>query len=193
MNDESFPARPIPEGAVLIPENAKCAYKGELFDVYRFPQKMYDGSTKIFEMLRRPDTVLVVPVTDDGKIWVIREEQPHRGLKEMRLPGGRADMPNETALQAAQRECEEEIGIRFKEWYYLESMQPERKIDWFVHVFVAREPYETVPTQHDNGEKIEVYQTSYEEFLEKGYSSKRIKAFEELKTLDDLMARARRV
>lgn len=193
MNEESFPARPIPEGAVLIPENAECAYKGELFDVYQWQQEMFDGSFEAFEMIKRPDTVLVVPVTNDGKIWVLREEQPHRGLIEMRLPGGRADVAGETVLQAAQRECEEEIGVRLKEWYYLESVQPERKIDWFVHVFLARKPYETVPTRHDNGEKIEVYQTTYENFLKEGNLKKPVRVFEECKTLDELTARARRV
>ena len=186
----TFPARPIPEGATLVPEQAELAYKGEIFNVYQWKQEMYDGSLETFEMLKRPDTVLIVPVTKDGKIWVIREEQPARGVQEMRIPGGRADIPGETVLEAAKRECEEEIGIRFKEWRYLESVQPERKIDWFVHVFLASEPYETVPTQHDAGEKIEVYEVSYAELLEKGLSSRDVKVFQKCRTLDELFSGA---
>ncbi len=185
--------RPIPEGAILIPKEARLAFKGEIFDVYQWPQEQFDGSIKTFEMIKRPDTVLIVPVTNDGKLWVMREEQPGRGVREMRLPGGRADVPGETVLEAARRECEEEIGVRFREWYHLETMQPENKIDWFIHVFVAKAPYETVPTRHEAGEKIEIYQVSYNEFLEKGLPVKRIRAFEECKTLDELFTRARRV
>jgi len=189
----TLPARPIPEDAVLIPENATKVFTGDVFDVYQWPQKMYDGSTKTFEMIKRPDTVLIVPVSEDGKIWVIREEQPGRGWREIRLPGGRADVPGETTLQAAQRECEEEIGLRFADWSYLESSQPERKIDWYIHIFLAKNPSETVPARHDGGEKIEMYQVSYEEFLTQGRHAKRVQIFEECKTLDELLARAQQV
>ena len=193
MNGKSFPARPIPEGAVLIPDNATKVFSGEIFDVYQSPQEMYDGSIKTFEMLKRPDTVLVVPVTQEGKVWAIKEEQPGRGVREMRLPGGRMDVPGETALQAAQRECEEEIGVRFNEWYYLESMQPVKKIDWYVHVFVAKDVSGIVPTRHDNGEKIEIFQTTYKKFRLESDEAYKVVAFRSAKTLNELMARAKRV
>lgn len=186
----TFPARPIPEGAILIPENATLAFKGEIFDVYQWPQEQFDGSIKTFEMIKRPDTVLIIPVNDDGKLWVIKEEQPGRGIRGMRLPGGRVDVPGKTVFEAAKRECEEEIGVRFKEWYYLESIQPERKIDWLIHIFLAKMPTETVPTRHEVGEKIEIFQASYEEFLKRGLSSKRIQVFEECATLDELFLKA---
>lgn len=193
MTNNSLPNRPIPEGAVVIPENAECAYKGDIFEVYRWPQRMFDGSTKMFEMVRRPDSVLVVPITDDGKLMVIREEQPGRMVREMRLPGGRMDVPGETALEAVQRECEEEIGMRFNEWYYLESMQPVRKIDWYVHIFIAKSLSERVPARHDSGEKIELLQTTYEEFIRQSDEAYKSQAFRECKTLDELFARARKV
>jgi 8-oxo-dGTP pyrophosphatase MutT (NUDIX family) len=102
-------------------------------------------------------------------------------------------VPGETVLQAAQRECEEEIGVRFSDWRYLESSQPERKIDWYIHIFLASSPSETVPTRHDGGENIEMYQVSYEEFLKRGRHSKRVQIFDECSTLDELLARAQPV
>lgn len=193
MTDNPLPARPIPKGAVLIPKNATKVFSGEIFDVYQTPQKMYDGSIQTFEMLKRPDTVLIVPITEEGNLWVINEEQPGRGVRELRLPGGRMDVPGETALQAAQRECEEEIGVRFKEWRYLESMQPVRKIDWYVHIFVARNVSEFVPVRHDSGEKIEIFQTTYEEFRTQSDEACTVEAFRSCKTLDELVARAQQV
>lgn len=35
----------IPENAKLIPAEAECKFRGELFDVYQWPQEMFDGST----------------------------------------------------------------------------------------------------------------------------------------------------
>ena len=45
--------RTLPAGAHLIPPEAKCVFRGKIFDVYQWPQRLYDGSTATFEMLRR--------------------------------------------------------------------------------------------------------------------------------------------
>ncbi len=36
-----------------IPPNAKRVFKGIIFDVYQWQQKMFDGSKETFEMLKR--------------------------------------------------------------------------------------------------------------------------------------------
>ena len=51
--------RVLPKGARLIPREAGCVFRGEIYEVHQWPQKMPDGSVKTFEMLRRPDTVMV--------------------------------------------------------------------------------------------------------------------------------------
>jgi hypothetical protein len=37
---------------------------------------MFDGSTKIFEKLKRNNTVDVVAVSNDGGIFILEEKQP---------------------------------------------------------------------------------------------------------------------
>ena len=66
----------VPSNAVLIPRHAKRVFKGEIFEVYQWPQEMFDGSIKTFEMVRRPDTVATIAVIED-KIIVLEEEQPN--------------------------------------------------------------------------------------------------------------------
>jgi hypothetical protein len=73
-----------------IPENAKLAFKGKIFDVYQWEQEMYDGSKTIFEKIKRPDTVVVFPVLDDGTILLTEQEQPGRE-PFIDAPGGRVD------------------------------------------------------------------------------------------------------
>ena len=46
----------------MIPKNAKRAYKGDIYEVYTWPQKLYDGSVQMFEGIRQPDNVQVIPV-----------------------------------------------------------------------------------------------------------------------------------
>jgi hypothetical protein len=65
----------LPSNAALIPDNASLAFKGQIFDVYQWPQIMFDGSTKTFEMLKRPDTVQIILVRDN-KILLVEDEQP---------------------------------------------------------------------------------------------------------------------
>src|SRR3990167_10917443 len=104
----------VPRGAHLIPKNAKKVFTGVIYDVYQWQQELFDGSKTIFEMLRRPDTVTVIPVIDE-KILTIEDHQPHTGSK-MSFPGGRVDPDDQSTLEAAQRETEEETGYVFDSW-----------------------------------------------------------------------------
>jgi hypothetical protein len=67
----------VPANAILIPDNAKCVFKGEIFAIYQWPQKMVDDSTEIFEMAKRSDTVEFIAVKD-RKLLLINEAQPGR-------------------------------------------------------------------------------------------------------------------
>jgi len=60
----------------MIPPEAQCVFAGEIFSVYQWPQRLYDGSVATFEMVRRPDTVFVIAVDDAGNVLVNDEEQP---------------------------------------------------------------------------------------------------------------------
>jgi hypothetical protein len=43
-----------------IPEHAKKVFAGKTFDVYHYEQKMFDGSTQIFEKLKRNHSVDII-------------------------------------------------------------------------------------------------------------------------------------
>lgn len=143
----------LPHHAILVPDNAKRVFKGMIFDVYQWPQKMFDGTERTFEMLRRPDTVQVIAVKD-GKVVIVYDEQPNRGV-ELSFPGGRADEDN-SWLGAAKRELLEETGLTFKNWKLLAAYQPMPKIEQFVAWFVVTDFVSEQPQQLDGGEKIEV-------------------------------------
>lgn len=48
-----------------IPINARRVFKGIIFDVYQWEQKMFDGNFKTFEMLKRPNTVEIIAIRDN--------------------------------------------------------------------------------------------------------------------------------
>ncbi|HVW23365.1 MAG TPA: NUDIX domain-containing protein [Candidatus Saccharimonadales bacterium] len=143
----------LPANAALIPANAKPVFKGQIFDVWQWPQEMFDGSTETFEMLRRPDTVQVIVVRDQ-QILLVEDEQPGRSVR-LHFPGGRVDDKDDSWLAAAQRELLEETGLSCADWRLIDVQQPAIKIEWFTPIFLAQNVTSEVAAQVDvAGEKI---------------------------------------
>jgi len=153
-----------PESKQPIPEHAKRVFKGVVFDVYQWEQEMYDGTKKIFEKLKRPDTVLVLPVTDDGKVILTKQEQPGKE-PFVGLAGGRVD-EGEDILEATKRELLEETGYEAREYILYKSEHATSKIDWVVYIFVAKGLTKSTEQNLDSGEKIEVFSVTLDELLE---------------------------
>ncbi len=136
------------------PKNAKVAYRGKLFEVLKWRQRLFDGSHTTFEALRRPDTALVLPVTDDGDILFVHETQP--GMADMfRVMSGRLER-DETATGAAHRELREETGYEAAELRLWDAWQPVNKIDWAVYLFVAHGLRRVGSPKLDAGERLSV-------------------------------------
>lgn len=152
----------LPDDAILIPDNAEVVFSGKIFDVYQWPQMLFEGSVATFEMLKRPDTVQVI-VEDKGKLILIDDEQPGRA-SHVHFPGGRVDPEDSSWLEAAKRELKEETGIECKEWKLIAVVQPQPKIEWFVPWYLATDVTNRgVQSTDDGGEKIEVLERGFNE------------------------------
>ncbi len=163
----------------MIPGNAKQVFKGILFDVYQWKQKMFDGSTQTFEAVKRVPSVQVIPVTKDKKILLLRERQPDTKTF-ISLPGGMIAR-DETPRQAAKRELLEETGFRPKKLLYWKKTNIGGKIDWETHYFIAYDCEKIVSPKHDSGEKIRITKKDFESFLlETQKKSFRNKGFSDL-------------
>lgn len=153
----------MPNKKNKFPKNAKRVFKGEIFEVWQWPQKMYDGSVATFEMLKRPDTATVIPVVDD-KILILTQEQPNRPKAFYSIAGGRVDK-GETALGAAKRELLEETGYVSRDWKLWQTINPVNKISWTVYTYIARDCIYWQAPRLDAGEKITTKLISFDEFL----------------------------
>lgn len=152
-----------PKSKQPLPENAKKVFSGIIFDVYQWQQKTFDGSIETFEKLKRPDTVVVFPVADDGRIILTQQEQPGKE-PFIGAAGGRVD-GDEDILDAAKRELREETGYEADEFVLWKSVQPISKIEWATYVFVARKLKKVADPSLDPGEKIQLLPVAFEEFL----------------------------
>ncbi len=147
-----------------IPPDAKKVFKGVIFDVYQWKQKLFDGSYETFEKLKRPDTVLIIAVTEDHKILSSYQEQPGK-VPFRGLLGGRID-EGEAPLEAAKRELREESGYESDEWFLFDAIQPVSKIDWVVYTFVAKGCKKTSNQKLEAGEKIALEPVTFERFVD---------------------------
>lgn len=155
-----------PKSSQPIPENAKQSFKGVLFDVYQWEQELFDGTKKIFEKVKRPDTVVVFPVLPDGKIILTKQEQPGRE-PFIAATGGMVD-EGEDILTAAKRELLEESGYEAEEFILWDSQHPSAKIDYVVYTFIAKGLKKVADLHLDAGEKIELMMVTFDELLEIG-------------------------
>jgi len=147
-----------------IPKQAKQIFKGEIFDVYQWPQKMYDGSVATFEMIKRPDTVEII-ATRDNKVVVCRQKQPQHTSYYHSLLSGRMDKKGETPLQAAKRELLEESGLVSNDWKLFKVYMPVSKMEWNIYVYIAKDCTYTKKQNLDNGEKIMIREISFDNFF----------------------------
>src|SRR6266566_6607661 len=155
---------PRPASRQPIPPNARRVFRGTLFDVYQWEQQLFDGSTAVFEKLKRPDTAYVIPVTPGRKLLLAEQVQPG-ATPVVGLLGGRLE-DGETPEDGARRELLEEAGLEPGRLLLWDSYQFLPKIDWAIFTFVAYDCQAVKGQSLDAGEKIKLIQVSFDELLD---------------------------
>lgn len=153
-----------PQSKQSLPKGAKRVFKGVIFDVYQWRQKMFDGSVQTFEKLKRADTVIIVPVTKEGKIILTTQKQPAK-KSFIGVVGGRVEN-GESIIEAAHRELLEEAGCKTDKLELWNAVQPVGKIEWSVYTFIAKNCEIICTPGLDAGEKIELKTVTFEEFVD---------------------------
>jgi ADP-ribose pyrophosphatase YjhB (NUDIX family) len=146
-----------------LPKNAKKVFEGIIFDVFQWPQKMFDGSIATFEKIVRENTVVVVPIIGN-KIVILKQKQPGFNWY-YDLPSGRMDKLGESPKQAALRELREETGLVPKKIKLWKTYKPSGKVLQKVYFFIAYDCSKGYEQKLDPGEKIQVGYKTFEEFL----------------------------
>jgi ADP-ribose pyrophosphatase len=146
-----------------IPVEAKLVFKGVIFEVWQWQQKMFDGTAKTFERIWRPPTVEVI-ATVGSKILIEYQDQPDN-KNIVNLVSGRADQGTDM-LEEAKRELLEETGYQSNDWRLFWKHGGSGKVLHDVYFFIARDCKKVSEQKLDAGAKIETKLISFEDFLE---------------------------
>jgi ADP-ribose pyrophosphatase len=71
-----------------------------------------DGTTFERDVVHHPGAVVVVPVTDDGEVILVRQYRAAIDGELLEVPAGKRDVTDEPVELTAHRELEEEVGMK---------------------------------------------------------------------------------
>lgn len=141
------------------------AYQGSFLKVLRDEVELPNGKKSIREYIPHPGAALVIPVTDSGKLVMIRQYRYPLQAEFIEFPAGKLDA-GEEPLTAAKRELEEEIGQSAKDFRHLTTIHPVIGYsDEKIEIYLARGLFEV--KQHlDEDEFLNIFETTFEEAME---------------------------
>jgi 8-oxo-dGTP pyrophosphatase MutT (NUDIX family) len=148
----------------LLPLSAHKVFSGKLFSVYQWDQKQFDGSMSLFEKAELRPAVFVFAVTKENKLLLLREEQPG-SLPYTSLPAGGKE-ENETEEEAVKRELLEETGYQAESYEKFDEYFGSSKVIFHQTVFIAKGVKKVQEPCCEPGEKIEVFEISFDEFFD---------------------------
>ena len=148
-----------------IPDKSELVFKGRNWSVYQWYEKMYDGTEELFEGLRKNSSAAKIIATMNGKVLFTKESQP--GMTDYySLPGGTIE-EEELPLDAAKRELLEEVGLESDDWelFMKFDMVGLPRLEYYTYIYIARNCRKIAEQRLDNGEKIDLVEGTFEEFV----------------------------
>lgn len=171
----------------VIRMDRQLKYTGAILKIYE-DTVIANGHEAHWDFIHHDGAAAVVPVTDDGKLLMVRQFRNALNRETLEIPAGKLDDPNEPKIECAYRELEEETGYRCEKLEYLMSMNTTVAFcDEAIDIFVARN---LIPShQHlDEDEVIFVEEWDIADLEELIYSGKMTDA----KTVAAILAYARK-
>lgn len=138
--------------------SSESLHRGRIFDVTRERVRLPSGLEQELEIVRHAGAVAIAALDADGQLVLVRQYRQAVGEWLVEVPAGRLES-GEDAQSAAQRELEEETGLRARRWSTLARFWPapgfcsER-----MTLFLAQdlEPAGAARRAHDADEELEV-------------------------------------
>ena len=94
----------------IVPQEIRKVFEGRIITVQVETIALPKGGRLNAEIVRHPGSVVIVPVTAEGRVILVRQYRHAIGRSVWELPAGSLE-PGEDPAKAAARECQEEITL----------------------------------------------------------------------------------
>lgn len=158
--------------------------KGSIIDYYKDTVITPEGNVVRWDYVDHKGAAAVVPITDDGKILMVRQYRNALDRYTLEIPAGGLKIPDEPTKEAALRELEEETGFYSLDAELLITIRTtvafsNEKID----IYVARNLQESAQNL-DEDEYIDVKAYTIDELIGRIYQGR----IEDSKTIAAILA-----
>lgn len=143
---------------------SRRVFEGRIVNLRVDTVELPDGHRATREIVEHIQAVTILPVESDGRIVMVRQYRLPVGAVMLELPAGSAD-PGEEPATAAQRELQEETGLRAGRLSPLGGFWvAPGYCEEYIHIFVGLDLTES-PLEADEDERIEVVRLTLTEAL----------------------------
>jgi ADP-ribose pyrophosphatase len=137
-------------------------FEGRVFNIRQDLVELPNGKLARIDLVEHMDSVTIVPLDEEGRVWFARQYRHPTGGELLELPAGVLE-PGEEPEDCALREVREEIGMsagqirKVGEFYLAPGYSTE-----FMHVFLAKDLKDD-PLTPDEDELISIVQIPLED------------------------------
>ncbi len=162
-------------------------YQGTILKIYE-DRVISNGHECRWDFIHHDGAAAVIPVTEEGKILMVRQYRNALDRFTLEIPAGKLDSPDEPTLDCAARELEEETGYRAESMEFLISVNTTIAFcDEHIDIYLARDL--KLSHQHlDEDEVIQVEEWELKDLEEMIFSGK----ITDAKTMAAILAYARK-
>lgn len=146
-------------------KNTELVFENHFFKVFEDDVIQPDGKDGKYATIDFPPGVAVLPVDDEGNVYITRQFRYALGRDNLEAIAG--GIEGEGELEAAKREALEELGIEAENWTYLGRVESDTGITTSkCHLYLARKLAFNKP-EREASEAIETVKMKLSEAAEK--------------------------
>lgn len=113
-------------------------YNGNIIKVRNLTVSLPNGKEATRDIVLHPGASVVIPVNDNGELYMVRQFRKPLDLTTLELPAGKLDFPGEDPRLCAERELMEETGLRAEKIEHVISMHTTPGFcNEVIHMYIA--------------------------------------------------------
>ncbi len=150
----------------------ELVHRGKIVNFYEDYMALPNGNTAVWDFIEHKGAAAVVPVTEEGKILMVRQYRNALERYTLEIPAGAVNDVEEPKEKCAARELEEETGYKAGKLEWLMDVNTTVAFcNEFIGIYVARD---LIPArQHlDEDEFLNVEEHGLDELLSMIYDGK---------------------